>query len=643
MRVFGADIIRGSVRSRSRRPVYALVVMEDGEETTSSEVSLFRLLRRVAQESPDVLAVDSVQEIATDQRELYSVLQSLPPETTLVQVTGGERQESLPKVAGRYNISFDRRDPFAEARASAQLASLGVGAEVIAFADTSEVIVSRSRSPGKGGWSQNRYARKIHRAVQQKGIEIVDILDNAGIAYTKTESKAFGGFSRVQFHVMARRPDLPVRTHRGPDVQVKVRGNRLERIRFRSLTRSRRYLIVGIDPGTTMGIAALDLDGNLVRLMSARQISISDASLELTSAGRPLVIASDVAHMPATVEKIRRAFRAVAYLPKSDRTQDEKAAVCSGYSYANDHERDSLSAALDAYRSYAGKFRNIARRVPPGVDLDEVRAGVVRGLSMEQALQSMAVPEKTEPEAEAVEKPAPAPGAEKVAQMEAGVRRLREYVAELQEESAAKDANIWVLRAQIRRERTERAKKACLNAEVTKREGIIKGQKKRLRKEEKKNKKLLGRINRLKRFSELQMNGVHMPVKVLGSLTHDSQRELESDLGIGEGDILAVMRTDGWGPAILQALASTHVRAICVRSPDKRLLAACREVALPLLVVRVQVRGRTGTVAHDAFEKALSEWQEGQQVFDSEKRHEMLESIVSEYRSEREVEVRRRG
>ena len=58
---------------------------------------------------------------------------------------------------------------------------------------------------------------------------------------------------------------------------------------------------------------------------------------------------------------------------------------------------------------------------------------------------------------------------------------------------------------------------------------------------------------------------------------------------------------------------------------------------------RVQVRGRTGSVAHEAFEKAFSEWQDKQQVFEKEKRNEMLESIVSEYRSEREVEVRRRG
>ena len=61
MKVFGIDIIRGSVRSRTKRPHFALVQRVDGEEVSVGEVSLYRLLRTVAEEEPDILAVDSVQ------------------------------------------------------------------------------------------------------------------------------------------------------------------------------------------------------------------------------------------------------------------------------------------------------------------------------------------------------------------------------------------------------------------------------------------------------------------------------------------------------------------------------------------------------------------------------------------------------
>src|SRR5512136_2038344 len=236
IRVFGIDIIKGSVRSRSRRPMYALVRMEGQIIESESEVSMFRLFRILNEEQPDILAVDSLQEIAVDQHELFFFLQALPPKTRLVQVTGGVRKETLGKVAARYNISFNRFDPFAEARTTAQVASLGAGAEVIAFENESEVVVSRHRSPGKGGWSQNRYVRKIHGAVQQKAREIERSLAAAGLRYQKKETRAFGGNSRVAFEVFSAREQIPVGAFRGADVQVRVTGRRLERIRFRPLS-----------------------------------------------------------------------------------------------------------------------------------------------------------------------------------------------------------------------------------------------------------------------------------------------------------------------------------------------------------------------------------------------------------------------
>ena len=127
LNIFGIDIVRGSVRSRSRRPMYALVRMEDQKITGESTVSMFRLFRLLSEERPDILAVDSLQEIATDQHELLLFAGS-PAADQLVQVTGGEKKETLGKVAARFNISFDRFDPFAEARTTARVASLGAGA-----------------------------------------------------------------------------------------------------------------------------------------------------------------------------------------------------------------------------------------------------------------------------------------------------------------------------------------------------------------------------------------------------------------------------------------------------------------------------------------------------------------------------------
>ncbi|HVN72976.1 MAG TPA: DUF460 domain-containing protein [Methanoregula sp.] len=650
LKVFGIDIVRGSVRSRSRRPMYALVRMDGQEITGESEVSMFRLFRLLAEERPDILAVDSLQEISTDQHELFAFLQRLPPQTRLVQVTGGERKETLSKVAARFNISFNRFDPFAEARTTAQVASLGAGAEVIAFENESEVVVSRHRSPGKGGWSQNRYVRKIHGAVQAKGREIEMELAASGLRYEKKETRAFGGSSRVVFRVFAVRSQIPVPTYRGADVQVRISGKRLERIRFRPLSGRPRYLIVGIDPGTTTATAALDLDGNLLHLASSRQMNMGDVIESLYRVGKPLIVASDVQAMPYSVEKIRRAFSAIAYTPKQDVSVETKVELTAPYEYANDHERDALSAALDAYRQYRHKFQNLLKRIPPGHDLDEVRARVIRGQSLDQVLGEMRV-EAPPAQQETPPRPVDEKHDERVRILDGMVKRLRTYIAELEEAGKGRDYEIHRLQTRLRRKETVRESELAKEAEVAKRDTMIASLKKRLHREERRSRNLARRISRIKQFAELSLEGEVFPVKVMESLTKEGIRSLIDDIGIEAGDVVFVSRTAGWGRSVIRELAGAGVRAVVtgaatLAESDPRLLPEFREAGIPLLPDKdagVQVRGRQGLGSKDTFDAALAGWQKEQVHHEREKQSEMIEHIFKEYKSERGKEVRKSG
>jgi predicted RNase H-like nuclease (RuvC/YqgF family) len=650
LKVFGIDIIKGSVRSRSRRPMYALVRMEGQNIESESEVSMFRLFRMLNEEQPDLLAVDSLQEIAADQHDLFFFLQALPPQTRLVQVTGGERKETLGKVAARYNISFNRFDPFAEARTSAQVASLGAGAEVIAFENESEIVVSRHRSLGKGGWSQNRYVRKIHGAVQLKGREIEMALVAAGLRYEKKETRAFGGCSRVAFRVFATRDQVPVTTYRGSDVQVRISGKRLERIRFRPLSGKPRYLIVGIDPGTTTAVAALDLDGNLLHCASSRQMNMGDVVESLCRVGKPLIIASDVQEMPYSVEKIRRAFSAVAYTPKLDVSVETKIELTAAFPYGNDHERDALSAALDAYRQYRHKFQNLLKRIPPGHDLDEVRARVIRGQSLDQVIGEM----NSVTPARAIDAPIVAVEVkhdEKVRVLDGMVKRLRTFVGELQEEVKEKDYEIQRLQARVRKIHTSQDAKIAKDTEVIKKDAIIQSLKKRLRKEERHNRNLSKRIIRIKQFAELSMDGEVLPVKVMEALTKEGLRRLTEDVGIEEGDIIFVTRLDGWGRSVVKDLAGIRVKAVftgaaVLAESDPHMLPVFRELGVPLISDKdagVQVQGKRGLCGKETLEAALIRWQELQDQHEREKKSEMIEHIFKEYKSERGKEVRKSG
>ncbi|MDE4908102.1 DUF460 domain-containing protein [Methanogenium marinum] len=644
MKVFGIDIIHGSVRSRGERPRFALVIHEDGQERETTEVSVFRLLRLIAREKPEILAVDSVQEIARDQQALFSFLQSLPPQTMLVQSTGGEKQQSLPRVAARYNMTFNRLDPYAEARASAVVADLGGGAEVVAFENTTDVTVSRGRSLGKGGWSQNRYARKVHGAVRQTSRGVEATLREHGLSFTTEEVKAFGGLGRVHFTVSSPREDVPVTNARSADVQVKVAGRRLDRIRYRTRGGGQRYLFVGIDPGTTVGIAAVTLDGEPVLVKSSRTMAMPDVVEALYTAGRPLVVATDVHPMPASVERIRRAFSAVGYTPKVDRTVEEKKILCGDIPYGNDHERDSLSAAMDAFRAYQPKFRNVAKRVPPGHDMDEVRAGVVRGLSLEQVLGRkgpVAVVEGDEEE----EVPAPGPRDDRLLQLDGMVKSLRGHVTDLQAEGEAKDLEIARLNALLEKERGEGSRALRKDTEVGKLDVIIANQKKKLRREERKTKKLRKQVDRLRRLSESQAGDDRLLVKATESLSRDAIRQVDTDFGIVEGDIIAVKTTAGWGTTVLDTLAELQIRAL-VGGGDGRLKDACLERGIVLLGSKetgLEIHGPVGSVDADRFAAAVEAWQKEIALYEQGKKSEMIESIFREYRTEREREVKKDG
>jgi predicted RNase H-like nuclease (RuvC/YqgF family) len=647
LKVYGIDIIRGSVRSRSRRPMYALVHLEGDRIISENEVSQFRLFRLLVSGQPDILAVDSLQEIATDQHELFLFLRELPPATRLVQVTGGERKETLGKVAARYNISFDRFDPFDEARTIARVAALGAGAEIIAFENTTDIIVSRHRSPGKGGWSQNRYVRKIHGAVQLRAREIEMELVAAGLRYTKKETRAFGGCSRVAFSVQAMKDQIPVPTYRGADVQVRIEGRRLERIRFRPLSGKPRYLIVGIDPGTTTAIAAIDLDGNLLYVNSSRQTSMADIVESLYRVGKPLIIASDVHDMPYSVEKIRRAFNAVAYTPKTDMSVESKIEITSTFSHTNDHERDALSAALDAYRQVRNKFQNVVKRVPPGHDLDEVRAGVVRGQPLEQVLDEL----KIRP-SEAVE---PVPSLqvdtvrdERVRVQDGTIKHLREFVRELQEEITQRDHEIIRLQTRIRKIRTVQDQKIQKHSEIATRDAVIQSLKQRMRKVERSNKTLRKRLERMKEFDEMMaQNGGVMPLKVLFSFTREGLKALIDEIGVKEGDILVVAKIDGWGRGLVKDLAEMGISALIAGAVgDPQLFEVCREYKVPLLSAQETgaiVRGKSGIISKEKFQAALLRWDREQKQYEREQHATRVEHLFREYQSERGKEMKKIG
>lgn len=138
-----------------------------------------------------------------------------------------------------------------------------------------------------------------------------------------------------------------------------------------------RHLIVGIDPGTSVGMAVLDVDGNILGVESRRNITLDETITALSKYGKTTVIASDKAIAPAAVSKLASLLGARVYTPDYDLPVEKKRQLCSKRKTQNDHERDSLSAALYAYYHFQNKIRRVGRQID--TEKEAIKARVLKG------------------------------------------------------------------------------------------------------------------------------------------------------------------------------------------------------------------------------------------------------------------------
>ncbi len=123
--------------------------------------------------------------------------------------------------------------------------------------------------------------------------------------------------------------------------------------------KNKKYLIVGVDPGITTGLCAIDLNGKLVKTYSSKKMGIEKIISWMESVGIPIVIACDVKVPPFIVKKLSMLLKAKLVHPPYDLKVGEKQKMTSGLPTKDDHQRDSCAAALFAFKKYNSLFRRV--------------------------------------------------------------------------------------------------------------------------------------------------------------------------------------------------------------------------------------------------------------------------------------------
>ena len=645
--IFGVDIVKGSSRSREA-PRYALVVL-NGEVERYPSVSLFKLLRMIRQHRPDMLAVDSIQELAPNRKDLIAFLKRLPPEVKLVQVTGNEHQEPLTKLGKEKGIAFNPTIPEEEAFACACLAAMSVGYVVSVFEDRTIIKVSRARSPGRGGWSQNRYRRKIQGKVREKVREVEQKL--RGIDYEARLTEGFGGLVNGTFVVNRKRSELGIHNSREEDVQVSVTSVERDKIEFIPLERKgRERIIVGVDPGTTIAVAALNLDGELVGLISSRVMSVSDAVGYIREKGKPVVVATDVVPPPATVEKIKRSFKATLFVPNERISVDEKVKLARPYGYGNDHERDALAAAVKAYNAYKNKFAQIERKAPAHMT-DDVKAMAVEGTAIDTAIGMLRPPpERPRPQERAATHLQDAGAESRLAEMRDHLRRkdeqirnLQSYVSDLKRDIRQMERRMEWQSQTIGKLQQRGLDDVRKGKEVTIRDREIARLKKEVYDERKRNADLRSNIDRLKQIRVLEFRGDKSPVKIVENLSKDAIAACDRKLGLKTGDIVFV-REAGGGPQAASMLIERGVKAI-IRGTYMSHLAEekFQEAHVPVISkedVALKMVDDFAVIDPKKLDSAIGKWKDSMALTEKQKNAEWFQGIIDDYKSERRREFR---
>jgi predicted RNase H-like nuclease (RuvC/YqgF family) len=376
-----------------RVPKYSVVVLRDGVVYKEVEnVPLYKVIRLILEYRADILAVDNLNEIVESPRDIAKLSKLIPPWCRVVEVAGVEQR--LVEVARKFNIESPHLTPLQAARVCAYAALNGIGREVKLYVDRTYVVVSKGRTPIQGGSSSERFKRSIRACVLRVVKEVKETLEKNGLDYDLLVKKSKGGLEKGLFVVYAspgrvREVISPLRSR---NVKITVKPV-LTSIPVTEESSS-RLVILGVDPGTTIGIAVLDFTGKPLLVASGKVPDREQVVGEVLRFGKPVIIAVDTSKPPEFAKKLASKLGAILYTPEYDLTVEEKQKLSSEYSalYTIDipdsHARDALAGAIKAYRSFKPLIEEVESKTRGlrGVVREKIIVEVLRGKSLVEVL-----------------------------------------------------------------------------------------------------------------------------------------------------------------------------------------------------------------------------------------------------------------
>jgi len=412
-----------------------------------------------------------------------------------------------------------------------------------------------------------------------------------------------------------------------------------------------KRLIVGVDPGVTCGLAALALDGVPIFVDSRRNWAFSSLIQTITGLGEPTIISSDVSPAPELLENLSGKFNAVLFTPLISMGTDEKNQAARAYmerydlKLKNIHEVDALAAAVKAYQHYRNKFEQVEARIKKmdlNVPVDDVKDLVVRGHTMNRAIQLLLSPEEVKtplivkraiPQEERMKSLIEELKGRIVLEKEKSIR-LRTANRELSLKTKALKVEISALREKVREIRSEQSAQIRREREYHMLLDEVKSLRAKISEYSAQLEAYKQRFDQLQRLRELESQGKLVLLKPVEAFTSDGLEKAFRLYEVKAGDCIVLLDPSGGGTATAEALAKRGVKAVVTKGAmahqAQEVFARCMVPVIPSEKLEIEWIEGLPYADSENLRKAIKEVKKTE----ASKAFEELRTIVEDHRKE---------
>ncbi|MCE7741084.1 MAG: hypothetical protein GOP50_01375, partial [Candidatus Heimdallarchaeota archaeon] len=333
-----------------------------------------------------------------------------------------------------------------------------------------------------------------------------------------------------------------------------------------------------------------------------------------------------------------------------------KLAMQHGVVIRNAHQRDSLASVYKGYNKFKAEFENIERRFRDEYDKalrDEIKDSIVKGKSIIEAIadinQSLADEKpiikkevKTETEKKVL------PDVEQLQKQIDGIRESLDWErgknTELYTEVKNLEETIESMQLRLDEGRAEYSEQIQREKAYIIKENQISHLQEQIEQLESEIERSADQIDELKRVAWLRGGKGWFPLKVIKKFTQEEIGRTAENYTLGPGDIVLILDTTGGGGRTAEKLLSYRIKAI-IGNIDQFSYNAKKQLIesqIPLVntdeveIIRID---EIAVIKEVTMNKLIEEAEVEIDTIVTEKKETFLDSLVEEYRKEREREI----